>query len=119
MTGKTATEEGGSRTYPLVYRVDRLEEPITAEEARAKGLGATDEIFIGSIVHTPDGGRSYVFVGLDGTTGESMPPVKMFRLWAILASRLIEELPPGEWRGLCEDVHASVCVMLKEVSRDR
>jgi len=103
--------------YHILYKAVIKREGFTKEECQAVNdelfastdYGATDALFIVSVIKRNDGGRSYSFPSLDGTTGEEIVIDDLFRIWAVMAHSLSEseDLGPGR-KGLCKHVHEIV-----------
>ena len=93
-----------------------LDKELTSE-SNAANSGAADALLIVSIMKSLDGGRSYSFPSLDGTTGEEILPNDVFKIWAALAHSLseCEQLGYGP-RELCRRVHLIVKDVVAEAT---
>src|SRR4051812_26663810 len=103
--------------FHVLYKAIVKQEGFTAEELQAvsteiltsENYGATDAVLIVSVIKRSDGGRSYAFPSIDGTTGKEISLDDLFRIWAVLAHSLSENQNLGYGRRtLCHQVHEIV-----------
>lgn len=93
-------------TYVLKDRGEGLtkDELMEEREAAEGELGACDQVILHSIILPPDGGLSTLIVSKDGATGEPLSPEDIWKHWTLMAHHLIQTLPPGGRRMMCEMV---------------
>lgn len=96
------------KKYPVEYTVDFPEGGISAEEAKAKfgdgAFGLCDAIMFANVLRPDDGSLSVLFVSRDPLTGGEMTPEEYFKIWTLMANFLVNKLPEGGRRNLCEAV---------------
>jgi len=85
------------KVYKLTYQVDANPEGMTAEQLEVSGKGGSDAMLICSILRLNEtgafgggGGKSFLFLTKDGTTGEEIPLTEMFQVFNHLAYELLQ-----------------------------
>lgn len=93
--------------YRVIYNMIHEPDGLEVKDVPA-GHGATDALFLASIVRGADGSTSTVTVSMDGDTGADLSPDEVFKLWALMAHQLVDQLPPGGRRDLCHQTFEAV-----------
>ena len=94
------------RRYRITYDVKHHPEGVTKSELN--GRGATDAIFVASLLRDPSGASSTALLAIDGETGEKLSVDEQFKMWTLMAKNLADELPAGGRRDLCTEVFEAV-----------
>ena len=76
--------------------------------------GASDALFVASILYPPDGSLSVMTSGLDGRTGEDLADLEVFKVFTLLAKRLAEsETLTDEKREFAETIWRAVSAAIR------
>ena len=67
-------------------------------EIRAQGAGGTDAMLVASVVRSEDGGSNTAFISVDGSTGEDMMGVEIFKVFTCLAHELSKRRDIPSWQ---------------------
>jgi hypothetical protein len=108
--------------YRITYNADCHPEGIPKSEVIKQGIGGCDCLLIASILGQPGGpgGLSVQFASLNGFKGSgvSLDPMQEFNIFGMFAHYLMEDLPPGRPREICQEAFEQVqeWVLTREVS---
>lgn len=102
-----------SHRYKMSFHLKREDPPLTHAEVKQRAeadptFGASDALILGSILRTDSGGASYQLSTFDGDTGEPLSPDHLFETWAMMAKALVDTLPEGNRKNLCNLVFEAV-----------
>lgn len=104
-----------TQTYKLKYGFKFETGDFTKAELGADG--GADALVVASIVRPPDGSLSLAFLSKEGSTGEEVSDSELFKVWALLAARLLESDIDGGRRKILEAAHESVRKMVTARAR--
>jgi hypothetical protein len=102
--GKVRMDPNPARQYPVTYAIDVHEPGLTPTEI-PEGRGGCDQMVFASIVRSPDGASSHMFLSRDGLNkGEELAPGELFMTWVLMAKWLAAKFPEGDGRHeICQD----------------
>lgn len=107
------------RRYPLTFAIDRHVPPITEKQIPGRVLesdifAAADAIVILSMLYPEDGSFALLVDSLDGRTGEEITDNELWKVWTMLANRLMRSKTLAEpKRELAEVLHGCVATALR------
>ena len=111
---RTVDSIKGDHGYRLTYEIKRHDPPLTEEQLKRQegDVGACDSLLICSVMGDPDPGTatgiSALWFGVHGEKDDELTPDAEFKLWALLAHRLIDRLPDGGRRDLVTQVREAI-----------
>lgn len=90
--------------YPITYSVTYHNPPLAKDQVK-DGDGACSTILIGAYVEGPNDTTEYGFSGLN-EKGETLQPRQLFQIWITFATWLVNTLPDGGPKELCNSVRS-------------
>lgn len=113
------------RRYPVTYNVERLDPPLTqiqidaGYEAEADLFGAADAVVVLSMLYPQDGSFGVLINSLDGRTGEEVTDSELWKVWTMMAVRLMQSKTLAEpKRSLAQTLHECVATALRATTAE-